>query len=155
MSLKKPRIHIPKPCPASWQEMTPNASGKHCASCDKTVVDFTCMSDEEIKSFFMSKKEEKVCGHFLTSQVAPTYTNWQQHLIYAHAYVDRKFSFPLTRPAVLLVITAIMFLSGCASRTTGEPNIDGAPVDHSDNPDERRLLGDTVYIVPEDTLQKK
>ncbi|MBC7487988.1 MAG: hypothetical protein H7282_14700, partial [Cytophagaceae bacterium] len=123
--------------------------------CDKTVIDFTAMSDEEIKSFFTTQKEEKVCGHFLTSQVAPTYNPWQQHLIHAHAYVNRKFSFPLTKSTVLLMITAAMFLSGCASRTTGEPTIDGTPAGHCANPKERGLLGDTVYVVPEDPLQKK
>ena len=154
MHIQKPLVHIPKPCPASWQEMTPNSTGRLCTSCDKTVVDFTAMSDEEIKFFFLAKKEEKVCGHFLSSQVTTTYTPWQQQLIQTHAYVDRKLSFPFLKSAVLLVITAVMLLSGCATKPTGKPTIDGTPVELQSEV-EMNITGDTTYFVPEDTMQKK
>jgi hypothetical protein len=36
-------LHIPTPCHASWNDMTPTANGRHCASCDHTVLDLTNM----------------------------------------------------------------------------------------------------------------
>ena len=45
-------ISIPQPCSQSWQQMTPVEQGRHCESCCKTVVDFTPMSNDEIKDFW-------------------------------------------------------------------------------------------------------
>ncbi len=38
------RLHIPDPCHEDWDAMTPASRGRHCASCDKTVVDVTRMA---------------------------------------------------------------------------------------------------------------
>jgi hypothetical protein len=63
-------ISIPKPCHEDWNAMTPNQQGRHCTACAKTVVDFTGMSDEEVKYFFINKKkEESVCGRFKNEQL--------------------------------------------------------------------------------------
>ncbi|GAA4835523.1 hypothetical protein GCM10023331_20980 [Algivirga pacifica] len=48
--------------------MTPITGGKHCGHCAKTVVDFTQMSDQEIKVYFKSHKG-RVCGHFHSNQL--------------------------------------------------------------------------------------
>lgn len=61
-------ISIPKPCHEDWDAMTPNEQGRHCGSCAKTVVDFTGMSDEEVKHFFLNKSE-RVCGRFMPAQL--------------------------------------------------------------------------------------
>ncbi|GAA4503022.1 hypothetical protein GCM10023172_27200 [Hymenobacter ginsengisoli] len=41
-------VRIPQPCPESWDAMAPAATGRHCAACQKTVVDFTKKTDAEI-----------------------------------------------------------------------------------------------------------
>jgi hypothetical protein len=63
------KISIPTPCHQDWGAMTPNEQGRHCTSCAKTVVDFTAMTDDEVKYFFINKKEEKVCGRFKNEQL--------------------------------------------------------------------------------------
>jgi hypothetical protein len=63
------QIQVPQPCHASWDKMTPQENGRHCKSCDKVVVDFSRMNDEEIKNWFRKKEGEKVCGHFRVDQV--------------------------------------------------------------------------------------
>lgn len=63
-------ISIPKPCHEEWAAMLPNEHGRHCNICCKTVVDFTDMSDEQVKHFFINKKKgESVCGRFKTAQL--------------------------------------------------------------------------------------
>lgn len=45
---KSIRLQVPAPCQERWTDMQPTEKGRHCASCCKTVVDFTTMSDPDI-----------------------------------------------------------------------------------------------------------
>lgn len=65
------RISIPKPCHENWNDMTPEQQGAFCKVCNKVVVDFSAMSDEEVIAYLEQKKEEKTCGRFRTSQLSP------------------------------------------------------------------------------------
>lgn len=62
-------ISIKKPCHENWAEMTPNQQGAFCGKCVKTVVDFSTKSMSEIKEFFKTTEEQKVCGRFETEQL--------------------------------------------------------------------------------------
>ena len=62
-------ISIPEPCHKDWNSMTPDANGKFCNSCSKSVIDFTNKTDTEIHTMMMDRKDEKVCGHFNKTQV--------------------------------------------------------------------------------------
>jgi hypothetical protein len=48
--------------------MQPSDKGRHCAACQKTVVDFTVMSDTEIMRY-MSKAGPHICGRLTPGQV--------------------------------------------------------------------------------------
>lgn len=48
--------------------MTPTEKGRHCQSCQKEVVDFTAMSDQQILDLF-SKNKYGLCGRFRTDQL--------------------------------------------------------------------------------------
>lgn len=65
-------IAIPEPCHENWQAMTPNEQGRHCMSCQKTVVDFTFMSDQEILHH-ISTASSHICGRFDNNQLNKTY----------------------------------------------------------------------------------
>lgn len=61
-------IQIPKPCHESWDAMTPEQDGRHCAQCCKTVVDFTNWLQEDILDY-MQQGKGNVCGRFRPEQL--------------------------------------------------------------------------------------
>ena len=63
-------LHLPQPCAESWEAMTPASGGRHCAACQKTVVDFTLKTDAEILAYFKQAGADVPCGHFRASQLA-------------------------------------------------------------------------------------
>ncbi len=61
-------IQIPEPCGENFNKMTPVPGGRHCASCEKTVVDFRNYSDTEIGRYY-KRHQGKVCGVFQEGQL--------------------------------------------------------------------------------------
>jgi hypothetical protein len=69
--MQKITIHIPTPCHESWDAMTPTATGRHCAACAKTVVDFTEKTDAEILSY-LARASGELCGRVRAEQLGRT-----------------------------------------------------------------------------------
>ena len=65
----KIQLVIPEPCHENWKEMTPVDKGRYCLACQKSVIDFTKMSDREIAQFFKKPSTGSVCGRFLDDQL--------------------------------------------------------------------------------------
>lgn len=65
---KNVQIRIDDPCSASWDQMLPSQQGRFCSSCQKTVVDFTGMSDQEVLNWFATLPGG-VCGRFREGQL--------------------------------------------------------------------------------------
>ena len=63
------KIQIPAPCDENWEAMTPNNKGAFCSACEKTVIDFSKMTDEEISYYFTSHANTKICGRFRIEQL--------------------------------------------------------------------------------------
>ena len=63
------QICIPTACHEDWNAMSPNQLGRHCNACMKTVIDFTNMTDDEVKNHLLNKKEEQLCGRFTGRQL--------------------------------------------------------------------------------------
>lgn len=61
-------VQIPQPCHERWADMQPTERGRFCASCQKTVVDYTGLSDQELVSL-LSKSLETTCGRFRNEQL--------------------------------------------------------------------------------------
>lgn len=65
------RIEIPEPCHENWATMSVEERGRHCAVCNKTVVDFTKDSPQQfnskLKEFHSARAD--VCGRFTGEQV--------------------------------------------------------------------------------------
>ena len=62
-------LTIPQPCHESWAKMTPTATGRHCAACQQTVVDFTLKTDAEILAYLAGAASGRTCGRFAAGQL--------------------------------------------------------------------------------------
>ena len=113
-------VKIPKPCSADWNLMKPNQIGKHCDSCNKTVVDFTKMTDTEIKSYFLYNTNKKTCGHFYKGQLELNKNKIQSYFynLYCDTYINLKYK--STRIVILFLISCMLTIVGCTTPTTGE-----------------------------------
>ena len=67
MSANKLSLTIPKPCLEKWDTMEVAEQGKFCASCQKTVIDFSSASDAIILSALETNKS--ICGRLTNNQL--------------------------------------------------------------------------------------
>jgi hypothetical protein len=65
---KKTQLFISNPCHEQWDTMQPDARGRFCGACRKTVVDFTAMSDQELLAWF-ARDRRNVCGRMAEDQL--------------------------------------------------------------------------------------
>ncbi|WP_343637251.1 hypothetical protein [Fluviicola sp.] len=79
MKPKKIHYQIEEPCHADWDQMKPEAQGRFCSSCSKTVVDFSAMSDFSIVNYLENNKHQSVCGRFTEAQLDKTYLWTKPH----------------------------------------------------------------------------
>jgi len=77
------KLSIPAPCTENWDNMTPNERGRHCASCDKTVIDFSLFTDKQLVEFF-TKATDKICGRLNPMQLNRqlVYTEPKNYFLY-------------------------------------------------------------------------
>jgi len=85
---KQLQLQIPVPCHENWNNMTPENQGRFCMSCQKTVVDFTAMTDYELIQYF-KKVKGNTCGRFTEDQLHTKYDleskkrlNWFKYFIH-------------------------------------------------------------------------
>lgn len=62
-------LDIHQPCHENWEVMSPAGEGRHCAQCNKVVVDFTQMSDEDVLQYF-KQSNGSVCGRLRVEQLS-------------------------------------------------------------------------------------
>ena len=63
------KLNVTKPCSQDWAAMTPSGAGRHCLSCNKEVIDFSLLNDEQVKTFFINNADQQVCGRFRKTQL--------------------------------------------------------------------------------------
>ncbi len=87
-------ISIQEPCTQDWDTMLPNQLGRHCNSCQKTVVDFTEMRDTQIINY-LQKNKTGGCGIFNNNQLESKIIIPKKPLPWL------KYFFSITLPAFL------------------------------------------------------
>lgn len=68
MRKKTFQISIPEPCDQQWEDMTPQAKGRFCDQCTKTIVDFSQKTDREI-ALELKASGGQLCGRFSNDQL--------------------------------------------------------------------------------------
>lgn len=101
------RLSLPTPCHESWDAMTPTAVGRHCAACQKVVIDFTRQTDAELLAYFQRASPGQTCGRFLPAQL------------------ERPLAARLTAPQrwqlwLAGLLAAALTTQSCQTPTTGE-----------------------------------
>ena len=101
------KLSIPTPCHESWEGMTPNAQGKFCSHCQKTVTDFTGMTAEQINTYMLLNTGKKVCGRFEKKQLENIVIQIPAKVMYSQTSFRKVFML------ALLVVMGTTLLS-CA-----------------------------------------
>lgn len=65
---RKQFIELPNPCHENWSDMEKVTLGRYCNVCEKKVVDFTRMSDQQVIEILESSNF-KTCGKFTKHQL--------------------------------------------------------------------------------------
>ncbi len=123
-------LSIPTPCSENWENMTPNERGRHCASCDKTVIDFSLYTDKQLVEFF-NKTTNKVCGRL---------SNWQLERQVVYAEPQNHFLYKLLFGSVLTI--------GLAGSANANYNPNQRPLlelyNYNTNKEKQKSAGDSV-----------
>jgi hypothetical protein len=110
------KLTISEPCHLSWDSMTPSGSGRYCGSCNKVVIDFTRMNDEELKNYFIHHTAASTCGRLKTEQSNNTLPEHARRVWSWHAVAREKIRGKYPRVATLFVIGLLLVLMGCKRR---------------------------------------
>jgi hypothetical protein len=75
-------LTIKTPCHEDWNKMSSSQQGRFCNACEKTVIDFSKLSDSEIIDFFDNYRKNtpntKICGRFSERQLNARYPRQAQ-----------------------------------------------------------------------------
>ncbi len=145
MKKKLIKYSIEEPCHEDWSQMKPEAKGRFCGSCSKTVVDFSSMSDFAIVNYLEGKKNESVCGRFRPDQMDKFYTLPKP---------DHSFSFDLKAVALGLALSTFSAVHADAqvppidtSQVIYQEPLDGmvSSIEYFDHSDEKFVSG-TILV---------
>ncbi len=108
------KIRIQNPCNENWKSMSNDKKGRFCASCHKTVVDFTKMEYTEMQNYFVENAtNESICGYYKFNQVAnernTKYTN-----------LKNRFNQIKVKPVKIVALLSLSFLFSFSSCIMGK-----------------------------------
>jgi hypothetical protein len=133
---KNVQLRIDNPCSENWDHMRPDHQGRFCSSCEKTVVDFTGMSDQEVISW-MTQQKGNICGRFQGEQL-------NRDLVAPPANLAFPASLPPARKIGRLVIWRYLLtgllLSSEASSISAQSKSAGPPVSQHDSTSDKDIV---------------
>jgi hypothetical protein len=113
-------IVIPKPCKENWNDMKKVKRGAYCNICSTVVIDFTQMTEYEIKNYLLSHKQENICGRLKATQIKKDYTPRQKYLIDRYNYFESTAIPATLKFSLLFLITCVLTLTGCIDSEVGK-----------------------------------
>lgn len=138
----KATITLSEPCTQTWNSMKSNEKGRHCGTCNKTVIDFTTWATEDVAAYLLQHAAEKPCGRFLKEQlntpievkeIFPRIIDWNTSI--------------LRKVAALIVVCFALTTTSCnTSTSTGEKYVHKTEKDTSKQI-VKPLTGDTLIEI--------
>ena len=149
---------ISEPCHENWDDMTPTQQGRHCASCEKQVVDFTKMTEHQSEKLLREAAEKSGdCQTGICGRVHADATGALQ--------LGKKRRHRLLTDSMAAML-ALSMLSGCQETQELQGEIEGpqGAVGHAveqageapaQNPDgSKQLMGDICVVMPPEPAVK-
>lgn len=125
--MKNSKIIVSNPCNKDWSKMSSTENGRHCISCNKTVIDFSNWEMEDIKNY-LKDTNKNVCGTFKSLQVIVERPRHHQFLVNAYFQTKKTYKSPYLKSFLLCSILVCMFIVGCnnpsETQTKGEVPMD-------------------------------
>jgi hypothetical protein len=72
------KIKVADPCHENWDKMLAEERGKFCLSCQKTVVDFSRMTNDDIINYFEQNAGKSICGRIAKYQHDTPISNYRK-----------------------------------------------------------------------------
>jgi len=144
------KIVIPKPCNEDWDKMSPDATGRFCLACNKSVIDFTNKMPEEIQHFFLKNQDKEICGRFKNSQLDAVSIQIPSRVLFSQTQYHKMFLL-----ALFVVMGASLF--SCATVNGDKQNIEKVEVVEYDKKDNNNSIPITdeefLKMIQNDTLK--
>ena len=117
--MENSKIIVSNPCNKDWSKMSSTENGRHCISCNKTVIDFSNWEMEEIKNY-LKDTDKNVCGSFKSLQVIVERPRHHQFLLDIYSKTENRIKTSYIKSFTLSFIMLCLFLVGCNNeRITG------------------------------------
>ena len=142
--MQKTNIVIPNPCKANWEKMTPDSNGKFCDSCSKTVVDFTSMTTDQVVDYFSNRENEKICGHFKSTQVEIPRPKHHQFLVDLYSKVELNLTIPFIKTITLSSLSLCMTIVGCNNNSATGEKMPKDTIQQTKTVIDTTVIGDTI-----------
>jgi len=144
------KIIIPEPCNEDWDKMTPDATGRFCLACNKSVIDFTNKLPEEIQHFFLKNQNKEICGRFKNSQLDSVKIQIPSQVLFSQTQYHKMFLL-----ALFVVMGTSLF--SCATVNGDKQKIEKVEVVEYDKKDNNSSLPITeeefLKMIQNDTIQ--
>jgi hypothetical protein len=138
MKKESSKVIVSNPCNEDWSKMSSSENGRHCKTCNKTVIDFSHWEISDIKSY-LKKTGNHICGHFQSLQVMIERPIHHQFLVDVYFQTEKKIKSTYLKSLILSLIMACMFLVGC--NVPSEKSTKG--FDSSEN---NKINGDSIKV---------
>lgn len=110
---RKQFIEIPKPCHENWSEMDVVPLGRECKVCEKKVIDFTRMPDQQVVDI-LQKSNYHTCGRFTEKQLENGFAKHNERYFPFHVRAAAS--------AIFLLLSNKAFAVHSPKTTTNEIN---------------------------------
>lgn len=110
---RKQFIEIPKPCHGNWSEMDVVPLGRECNVCEKKVIDFTQMPDQQVVDI-LQKSNYQTCGRFTENQLLNGFEKKKENYL--------PFKLKAAASAILLLFSDKAFAVNSPKATSIEIN---------------------------------